>query len=429
MQALRPDNHRRARSPTARDAGPADGPRQTAWGGGSGGQTAAILLRRLCRPIRQCRADESRREPAQFPAGKDRRHRNLSPPAHPLLAAGLTTTRDRLADGSGPGPGKYFSRHRPGRDLREARQILCARGLEATSPYRARKIERVLDQLQPDVVFFPQQSIFPKNVAAPCALVVHDLYHLFLPQYLSPGQRFFRRRSYGYAMSRAERIVAISHFTQKCIMQHYAVAAERVAVIPHGWEAAPAPVEADAGFGGKYLYYPAITRPHKNHHLLLESIAALRARLFRLSTYSFRNPNGLLEDSLPADPPAGPGQRGPARRLCALRPRAATLSRRRMRRIPLVVRGLRTADSRGRRGRQENPRVAAGGVRRTGGPRPFSDRFFRSRAIRAGVAGAGRHRAQNRPWTWDETAAATMAVLASAAGREVAAPQQLVWAA
>ncbi len=147
------------------------------------------------------------------------------------------------------------------------------------SPYRARSVERALERLRPDVVLFPQQSIFPKYVAAPCVLVVHDLYHLFLPQYLSPGQRLFRRRSYAYSISRAERIISISQFTKHSILQHYGVAPERITVIPHGWETGPtAAVEADAEFGGKYLYYPAITRPHKNHRLLLESIAAFRAR-------------------------------------------------------------------------------------------------------------------------------------------------------
>jgi glycosyltransferase involved in cell wall biosynthesis len=160
-----------------------------------------------------------------------------------------------------------------------ARQILRARVLEALSPYRAHVVEQTMERLQPDVVFFPQQSIFPKNVAAPCVLVVHDLYHLLLPQYLSRWQRLFRQRSYAYAVSRADRIIAISQFTKNSIVEQYRVAPELVSVIPHGWEASDAgPVEADPELSGKYLYYPAITRPHKNHHVLLESIAALRSQ-------------------------------------------------------------------------------------------------------------------------------------------------------
>ncbi len=305
-----------------------------------------------------------------------------------------------------------------------ARQVLCARGLEATSPYRARKVERVLERLQPDVVFFPQQSIFPKNVAAPCALVVHDLYHLFLPQYLSPGQRLFRRRSYGYAMSRAERIIAISHFTQKSMMQHYAVAPERVAVIPHGWEATPAPVEADAGFGGKYLYYPAITRPHKNHHLLLESIAALRARgsfdyqliLSGIQTAYWktlcRQIHRLDLDNVVRHVGYVPYEH--VRRLyrgaeCVVFPtsfegfglpilEAVEAGKK------ILVSRLEVFDE-------------------LGVPARFQIDFSDPEQFERALQEPGVTELENRPWTWDETAAATMAVLASAAGREVATPR------
>ncbi|MEN6556634.1 MAG: glycosyltransferase, partial [Thermoguttaceae bacterium] len=160
-----------------------------------------------------------------------------------------------------------------------ARQIFGMRALEAAGPYRAKGVERVLEGLRPDVVLFPQQSIFPKMVEAPCALVVHDLYHLVLPQYLTPVQRMFRRRSYAYAMARADRIIAISEFTKNMILEHCDVSADRIDVVPHGWE--PCPIE-DCETGElpdrPYVYFPAITRPHKNHRTLLESIALLKAQ-------------------------------------------------------------------------------------------------------------------------------------------------------
>jgi glycosyltransferase involved in cell wall biosynthesis len=172
---------------------------------------------------------------------------------------------------------------------RSARQVLKERALEAMSPYRCRAIEKTLQSLRPDVVFFPQQSIFPKNVPAPCMLVVHDLYHLYLPQYLSRGQRLFRQRNYAQSVARADRIIAISEFTKKTILQHYDVADERVSVIPHGWTPSAVALDsahsdsAEAGStareaSGGYLYFPAITRPHKNHQALLESLAVLRSQ-------------------------------------------------------------------------------------------------------------------------------------------------------
>ena len=37
-------------------------------------------------------------------------------------------------------------------------------------------------------------------------------------------------------------------------------------------------MDPDAEVAGKYVYYPAITRPHKNHHVLLDSIARLKTQ-------------------------------------------------------------------------------------------------------------------------------------------------------
>jgi glycosyltransferase involved in cell wall biosynthesis len=305
-----------------------------------------------------------------------------------------------------------------------ARQVLCARGLEGTSPYRAREVERALARLQPDVVFFPQQSIFPKNVAAPCALVVHDLYHLFLPQYLSAGQRFFRRRSYGYAMSRAERIIAISHFTQKSILTHYAVDAERVAVIPHGWDGAPTAVEADAGFGGKYLYYPAITRPHKNHHLLLETIAALRARgsfdyqlvLSGIQTAHWKNLGRQIRRLGLEDVVRHVGY-VPYDRVRRLYRGAQCVV------FPSSYEGfglpILEAVEAGKKILVSRLEV----FDELGVPARFQIDFSDPEQFARALEEPGVTALENRPWTWDEAAAATMSILASAAGREAAAPR------
>jgi glycosyltransferase involved in cell wall biosynthesis len=303
-------------------------------------------------------------------------------------------------------------------------QIFCARGLEAMSPYRARAVEKALERLQPDVVFFPQQSIFPKTVAAPCALVVHDLYHLFLPQYLSPGQRFFRRRSYAYSISRAERIIAISHFTQKSILQHYVVDPQRVAVIPHGWQAAPATLAADMGLGGKYLYYPAITRPHKNHQVLLESIAALRARGsfdYQLVLSGIQTPywKTLCRQihRLGLDDVVRHVGYVPYEHVQRLYRGAACIV------FPTSFEGfglpILEAIEAGKKILVSRLEV----FDELGVPARFQIDFSDPAQLERALQEPGVTVLENRPWTWDESAAATMAVLASVAGREVSPPR------
>ena len=188
--------------------------------------------------------------------------------AHELM---LLVDRQQDADDLFPGIARCVV------DMGSSR-VLVERGLEAVSQYRCRAVEKVLDRIQPDVVFFPQQSIFPKNVACPCVLVVHDLYHIYLPQHLSPLQRFVRTRGYASSIDRAERVIAISQFTKDTVVEHYGINPNRVSVIPHGIRpAAPDWMPRDLEVTRPYLYYPAASLPHKNHAVLFKSIAQLKA--------------------------------------------------------------------------------------------------------------------------------------------------------
>jgi glycosyltransferase involved in cell wall biosynthesis len=335
----------------------------------------------------------------------------------------LLMDRDLAAENIFPGLGRAVV------DL-SAREILCARGLEAVSPYRARVVERALERLRPDVVFFPQQSIFPKNVAAPCVLVVHDLYHLLLPQYLLPGQRLFRQHNYAYSVARADKIIAISQFTKKTILQEYGLTAEQITVIPHGWEPRHCgPVEAEAEPAGKYLYYPAITRPHKNHHVLLESIAALKSRgcfdgqliLSGIQTAHWRTLRKQIH-RLGLDQTVrhvGYVSYDRVRRLyqgaeCVVFPTSfegfglpvmeAVESGKK-----ILVSRLEVFDE-------------------LGVPERFQIDFADPDQLHRALQEPGVTVLEKRPWTWSESAAATMALLNSAAGCE-SAERALAWAA
>ena len=284
-------------------------------------------------------------------------------------------------------------------------------------------MEKTLARLRPDVVFFPQQSIFPKNVEAPSVLVVHDLYHIFLPQYLTRGQRFFRRRNYADSVARADRIIAISQFTRKTMLEHYGVSPERVGVVPHGWEPArDVSVDTDFETSDPYLYYPAITRPHKNHHVLLESIAALRSRgcftyqlvlsgiqtshwqtlrkqirrlgleetVRHVGYVSYDRVRQLYRDAAcVVFPSSFEGFGLPVMEACAAGKK-------------ILVSRLEVFDE-------------------LGVPERFQIDFADPDALDRALAEPGVTVLEKRPWTWDESAAATMGVLNAAAGRTSAA--------
>jgi glycosyltransferase involved in cell wall biosynthesis len=159
-------------------------------------------------------------------------------------------------------------------------QICGLRFLEAAAAgFHARSIENAIEQLEPDVVLFPQQSMFPKRVSRPSVLVVHDLYHLHCPQHLSAAQRWFRKRSYPAAMAAADRLIAVSEFTRKAVVDNFPRTPQSVSVVPHGVRTfAPHEILPPEGISRPYLYYPASTLPHKNHSQLFRTIGRLKAQ-------------------------------------------------------------------------------------------------------------------------------------------------------
>jgi glycosyltransferase involved in cell wall biosynthesis len=168
-------------------------------------------------------------------------------------------------------------------------RMIVERVLEAYTPWRAGSIRRVLDDLQPDATLFPQQSIFPEQAPGPAVLTVVDVQHLHHPENFGIFDRTFRPRVYPRSMARAARIIAISEYTRRTVIDRCGIAPGKVTALPFGIEPAPeggaVALAPSALVRGPYLYYPAATYPHKGHEVLLRAFASLRSR-------------GLIDDRL-----------------------------------------------------------------------------------------------------------------------------------
>lgn len=156
------------------------------------------------------------------------------------------------------------------------RALVARRGLEAFTPWRDRMVERALARLAPDAVFFPQISLYPKAVAAPTVAMVGDVQHLVLPRNFAPLDRAFRRAIYPYSLRRARTLLAISERTRADLVALARVDDAKIRVVRAG---VPPPRDRAATpkppVDGAYLYYPAVTNPHKGHDDLLRAFAAL----------------------------------------------------------------------------------------------------------------------------------------------------------
>lgn len=88
-----------------------------------------------------------------------------------------------------------------------------------------------------DVLFIPASAlplIHPKK----SVVTIHDIAWKFYPETFTPFMRWFLEWSTKFAVTKASRIIAVSHATKQDLIGQYNIAKERVVVVHHGYEEA-----------------------------------------------------------------------------------------------------------------------------------------------------------------------------------------------
>ncbi|MDK2963730.1 MAG: hypothetical protein PWQ29_1124 [Verrucomicrobiota bacterium] len=153
---------------------------------------------------------------------------------------------------------------------------LC-RILEAFTPWRSRSVTSLIKASGVDVMLYTQQSMFPLACPVPSVLIVADVQYLFSPQYYSWFDLQFRKRVYLRSLHGCSAIAPISEFTARHLIESCGVSAEKIRVIPHGYDPSDSgPVPSGPIPDFPYLYYPAASYPHKGHAALFRSFAKLK---------------------------------------------------------------------------------------------------------------------------------------------------------
>jgi len=125
-------------------------------------------------------------------------------------------------------------------------------------------------------------GVLPLRSPRPACVAVHDIQPVDLPHNFS----FAKRRWLGAMLPRtvrsAEAVTVPSGFVRDRVVERLGAPADRVSVVP--WSVAPAArVSADEvaaarrrhGLDRRYVLYPAISYPHKNHRVLVDAVARL----------------------------------------------------------------------------------------------------------------------------------------------------------
>jgi len=141
-----------------------------------------------------------------------------------------------------------------------------------------------------DLMLYVKPSIHSFLWPHPSVFPIHDLQHLFQPEFpevAAHGERARREFLYRNAVPPAAGILADSEIGREDIICAYAADPSRVHALPH---LAPTYLRAEVGEADlervrrrydvppRYLFYPAAFWPHKNHARLLKALRVLRDR-------------------------------------------------------------------------------------------------------------------------------------------------------
>ena len=149
---------------------------------------------------------------------------------------------------------------------------------ESWQRFRRPAVQRVTGPV--DLVHATTMAVPPKS--APLVLTVHDLAFLADPSHFSRRGLSFFRRGLTLARRDADLVLVPSQAVQTdCVAAGFAP--ERLQVVPHGVDSAPATaddiarVRATYGLGGRYLLWTGTREPRKNLRGLLAAFRQLQA--------------------------------------------------------------------------------------------------------------------------------------------------------
>jgi glycosyltransferase involved in cell wall biosynthesis len=134
-----------------------------------------------------------------------------------------------------------------------------------------------------DVLHFPWQHFVVCSI--PTIFNPHDLQHLYYPQFFTCPEIVWKETIYPAGCKFAQTIVVGSQWAKDDLIKQYRIDSNKVQVIPEGSptelssnpsERALFEVKKKYNLPEEFIFYPAITWPHKNHIKLLEALAYLR---------------------------------------------------------------------------------------------------------------------------------------------------------
>ena len=150
--------------------------------------------------------------------------------------------------------------------------------------------KRILSELVSDgadALFCPLVSLEPQDALIPSFVTIPDIQHEVYPQFFDPVTLATLRELYPASAKLASRVFTLSDFSRQGLIRAYGLDPDKVIVVALDADDAfrrsyrageRAEVKRRYQIPDRYVLYPAITWPHKNHLTLFRAVQAFNAR-------------------------------------------------------------------------------------------------------------------------------------------------------
>jgi glycosyltransferase involved in cell wall biosynthesis len=132
-----------------------------------------------------------------------------------------------------------------------------------------------------DLYFCPFSALYPRPVPRPTVMTLVDIQEAFYPEFFTPADRYTRALHFPGSTRMADRVITISEFSRRTIIEQHRVPPARVDVVylcPDERYARSGAVARSpaAPLPARFVFYPANFWKHKNHDVLLRALRLLR---------------------------------------------------------------------------------------------------------------------------------------------------------
>jgi glycosyltransferase involved in cell wall biosynthesis len=172
---------------------------------------------------------------------------------------------------------RWFGNHGIGRFARHVLAGLDYRPVGLTShpaaQFDAWRLARALHNLSHDDLFFSPGYNTPLYCRSPFVFTIHDLSHMFCPENSSLAIKLYYATMMKRACHRAAKILTVSEFTRRQIVEWSGVLPGKVVNVGCGVDAAYRPEGDSYGLPFPYLLCVSNRKRHKNEFRVVEAFA------------------------------------------------------------------------------------------------------------------------------------------------------------